>query len=763
MPDDSLREAALAYHSHPHPGKIEVAPTKPLTTQRDLSLAYSPGVAAACEEIAQDPSTASAYTARGNLVAVISNGTAVLGLGNIGALASKPVMEGKGVLFKKFAGIDVFDIEVDETDPDKLVEVVAALEPTFGGINLEDIKAPECFEVERKLRERMNIPVFHDDQHGTAIIVGAAVTNGLRCVGKSMKDAKLVASGAGAAAIACLDLLVDMGLPVENITVTDIHGVVYEGRTVDMEPRKARYAKATEARSLAEVIEGADIFLGLSAPGVLKPAFVERMAERPIIMALANPTPEILPEEVRAVSPDAVIATGRSDYPNQVNNVLCFPFIFRGALDVGATVINEEMKIACVKALADLAMRESSDIVASAYGDAPSGFGPEYLIPKPFDPRLIVALAPAVAKAAMDTGVATRPIEDMAAYRQKLEQFVYRSGLVMRPVFDRAKQEPQRIAFAEGEDERVLRAVQIALDDGLCRPILIARRDVLAMRIQRLGLRFRPDEDVEVVDPQDDPRFNDYAASYHELMGRKGASLERSKTVVRTSTSAIAALMVHKQEADSLICGTVGPYVGNLGIVTDIVGLRPGVTTPAAMSALILPDGPLFLADTFVTEDPTADQIVSIVEMAAEEVARFGITPKAALVSHSNFGTRRAESAAKLSTALTAIRQRCPELEIDGEMHADAAMIQAVRDRALPDSTLKGQANLLIFPSLTSANIAFNLVKSITSAVSIGPILMGAARPVHVVSPAISVRGLVNMTALASVDAQVAQQGEGKG
>ncbi|MEO1249866.1 MAG: phosphate acyltransferase, partial [Pseudomonadota bacterium] len=508
---------------------------------------------------------------------------------------------------------------------------------------------------------------------------------------------------------------------------------------------------------------GADIFLGLSAPGVLKPAFVERMANRPIIMALANPTPEILPEEVRAVSPDAVIATGRSDYPNQVNNVLCFPFIFRGALDVGATVINEEMKIACVKALADLAMRESSDIVASAYGDAPSGFGPEYLIPKPFDPRLIVALAPAVAQAAMDTGVATRPIEDMAAYRQKLEQFVYRSGLVMRPVFDHAKQEPQRIAFAEGEDERVLRAVQIALDDGLCRPILIARRDVLAMRIKRLGLRFRPDEDVEVVDPQDDPRFNDYAATYHELMGRKGASVERSKTVVRTSTSAIAALMVHKHEADSLICGTVGPYVVNLGIVTDIVGLQPGITTPAAMSALILPEGPLFLADTFVTEDPTADQIVSIVEMAAEEVARFGITPKAALVSHSNFGTRRAGSATKLSTALTAIRQRCPELEIDGEMHADAAMIQAVRDRALPDSTLKGRANLLIFPSLTSANIAFNLVKSITAAVSIGPILMGAARPVHVVSPAISVRGLVNMTALASVDAQVAQQAEGNG
>ena len=735
-------------------------PTKPLATQRDLSLAYSPGVAAACEEIAQDPGTASAYTARGNLVAVVSNGTAVLGLGNIGPLASKPVMEGKGVLFKKFAGIDVFDIEVDASDPERLIEVVAALEPTFGGINLEDIKAPECFEVERKLRDRMKIPVFHDDQHGTAIIVGAAVTNGLRCVGKSIKEAKLVTSGAGAAAIACLDLLVDMGLPVENITVTDINGVVYEGRTIDMEPRKARYAKKTDARSLEEVIGGADIFLGLSAPGVLKPAFVELMADRPIIMALANPTPEILPEEAKAVCQDAIIATGRSDYPNQVNNVLCFPFIFRGALDVGATAINEEMKIACVKALADLAMRESSDIVASAYGDVPSGFGPDYLIPKPFDPRLIVALAPAVAQAAMDTGVATRPIEDMAAYRQKLEQFVYQSGLVMRPVFDRAKQAPQRIAFAEGEDERVLRAVQIALDDNLCRPILIARRDVLARRIERLGLRFRPDDDVEVVDPQDDPRFNDYVTTYHELMGRKGASIERSKTVVRTSTTAIAALMVQKKEADALICGTIGPYAVHLGMVTDIVGLRPGVTTPAAMSALILPDGPLFLADTFVTEDPTSEQLVSIVEMAAEEVRRFGITPKAAFVSHSNFGTRPTESANRMANALQVIRERCPDLEIDGEMHADSAMSQLVRDQALPSSTLKGRANLLIFPSLPAANIAFNLVKSITKAISIGPILMGASQPVHVVSPAISVRGLVNMAALASVDVQVAQQTE---
>ncbi|MEM1401261.1 MAG: phosphate acyltransferase, partial [Pseudomonadota bacterium] len=579
--------------------------------------------------------------------------------------------------------------------------------------------------------------------------------------GKTLGEAKLVTSGAGAAAIACLDLLVDMGMPVENITVTDIHGVVYEGRPEDMEPRKGRYAKATDARSLEDVISGADIFLGLSAPGVLKPAFVKKMAEKPIIMALANPTPEILPEEARQANPQAIIATGRSDYPNQVNNVLCFPFIFRGALDVGATVINEQMKIACVKALADLAMREGSDIVASAYGDAPSGFGPDYLIPKPFDPRLIVALAPAVAQAAMESGVATRPIEDMAAYRQKLEQFVYRSGLVMRPVFDQARQEPMRIAYAEGEEERVLRAVQIALDDRLCHPILIARRDVLERRIERLGLRFRMDQDVEVVDPQDDPRFNDYVASYHELMGRRGASPERSKTVVRTSATTIGALMVHKGEADGLISGTVGPYIKNLDDVLDIIPPKAGVTTPAAMSALILPEGPLFLADTFVTNEPTVDQLVDIAEMAAETVQRFGVVPKVALVSYSNFGTRPSSSSAKMMAALAAIRQRCPDLEIDGEMHADAAISQVIRDRALPESTLVGRANLLIMPNLDAANIAFNLVKSLSRVVSIGPILMGASHPVHVVNPAITVRGLVNMTALATVDAQMAKLGEG--
>ena len=763
MADETLREAALAFHRYPQSGKIEVAPTKPLTTQRDLSLAYSPGVAAACEEIVSDPAEASAYTARGNLVAVISNGTAVLGLGNIGPLASKPVMEGKGVLFKKFAGIDVFDIEIDEPDPERLVDVIAALEPTFGAINLEDIKAPDCFAVEAALRERMNIPVFHDDQHGTAIIVGAAITNALRVVGKTIGEARLVASGAGAAAIACLDLLVDLGMPVEHITVTDINGVVYEGRTVDMEPRKARYAKATEARTLAEVVGGADIFLGLSAPGVLKPEYVKQMAERPIIMALANPTPEILPEEARAANPDAIIATGRSDFPNQVNNVLCFPFIFRGALDVGATEINEQMKVACVKALSDLAMRESSDIVASAYGEAPSGFGADYLIPKPFDPRLIVALAPAVAKAAMESGVATRPIEDMAAYRHKLEQFVYRSGLVMRPVFERARQDKKRIAYAEGEDERVLRAVQIAIDDGLCEPILIARREVLASRIARLGLRFKPDEDVEVVDPQDDPRYNDYVATYHELMGRRGVSPDHAKSIVRTQAATIASLMVHKNEADSMICGTVGPYINNLNQVLDIFGLREGAVTPAAMSALILPDGPLFLADTFVVNDPSAEEIAAITEMAAAEVRRFGITPRAALVSHSNFGSRTSAPAAKMAAALPLIRARCPDLEIDGEMHADSAISQAVRARALPGATLSGPANLLILPNLDAAHIAFDLVKSVTKAVSIGPILMGVSRSAHVVNTSITVRGIVNMTALASVGAQVAGQAEADG
>ncbi|MGP1397745.1 MAG: NADP-dependent malic enzyme [Inquilinaceae bacterium] len=754
MAGDDLRKAALDYHRLPTPGKIAVVPTTPLATQRDLALAYSPGVAAACEAIVDDPAAARDMTARGNLVGVVTNGTAVLGLGAIGPLASKPVMEGKGVLFKKFAGIDVFDIEVDATDPDRLVEIVAALEPTFGGINLEDIKAPECFEVEARLRARMNIPVFHDDQHGTAIIVAAAIVNGLRVVGKSMDTVKLVTSGAGAAAIACLDLLVDMGLPVEHITVTDIAGVAYRGRTEQMDPRKERYARDTDERTLAEAIVGADIFLGLSAPGVLKPAMVAAMADRPIIMALANPVPEILPEEVKTVRPDAVMATGRSDYPNQVNNVLCFPFIFRGALDVGATTINEAMKIACVEALADLALQEGSDVVATAYGDQPTTFGPDHLIPKPFDPRLIVKLAPAVAKAAMDSGVATRPIEDFRAYRQQLEQFVFRSGLVMRPVFERAKEDPKRIAYAEGESIRVLHAVQVALDEGLVRPILIGRREVVEMRIEQLGLRMRIDHGVDLVDPQSDSRYADYHGAYHALMARRGVSPARARTIVRTNTTVIAALMVYRQEADSMICGTDDPYREHLKHVVDILGLKSGTCTPAAMSVLILPQGPLFVADPYVVPNPTPEQLADITALAAEEVRRFGVAPKVALLSHSNFGAIDSQSAHKMRAALALIRDRLPDLEIDGEMHADSALNESIRKRLLPKGGLTGRANLLIMPTLDAANIAFNLVKVVSESISIGPILMGVACPAHIVTPSITVRGLVNMTALATVDAQ---------
>ncbi|HET8729348.1 MAG TPA: NADP-dependent malic enzyme, partial [Alphaproteobacteria bacterium] len=660
-------------------------------------------------------------------------------------------------LFKKFAGIDVFDIEIDETDPDKLVDIIAALEPTFGGINLEDIKAPECFEVEARLRERMKIPVFHDDQHGTAIIVAAAITNGLRVVGKKLEEVKLAASGAGAAAIACLDLLVDMGLPIGNMTVTDIAGVVWKGRNELMDPRKERYAKETAARTLAEVIEGADVFLGLSAPGVLKPEMVARMADRPIILALANPVPEIMPDEARAVRPDALIATGRSDFPNQVNNVLCFPFIFRGALDVGATAINEAMKIACVKALADLALQEGSDIVAAAYGDQETCFGAEYLIPKPFDPRLIVELAPAVARAAMDSGVATRPIEDFAAYRQRLEQFVFRTGLVMRPVFEQAKEAPKRIAYAEGEEERVLRAVQVAVDDGLAQPILIGRREVVERRIEKLGLRLRLDRDVELVDPQNDPRYNDYWTTYHELLARRGISPDRARTIVRTNATAIAALMVHKRQADSMICGTVGVYREHLHNVLSIIGLKPGVRTPAAMNVLILNSGTFCMADTYVVPDPTAEQIADITALAAEEMKRFGLVAKAALLSHSNFGSMDDPPAVKMREALAIIRETMPELEIDGEMHADAALSEGIRMRMFPGSTLKGQANLLILPTLDAANLAFHMLKVLGCGISIGPILMGASRPVHIVTPSITVRGIVNMTALATLDAQIAE------
>ncbi|MEQ8965680.1 MAG: NADP-dependent malic enzyme [Azospirillaceae bacterium] len=755
-PRPDFRAAALEFHRTPPPGKIAVTPTKPLTTQRDLALAYSPGVAYACEAIVEDPMAARDMTARGNLVAVITNGTAVLGLGAIGPLAAKPVMEGKGVLFKKFAGIDVFDLEVAETDPDRFCDLVAALEPTFGGVNLEDIKAPECFEIEARLRERMSIPVFHDDQHGTAIIVAAAIVNGLRVVGKTLEHVRVVTSGAGAAAIACLDLLVDMGLPVEHVTVTDIAGVVHEGRAELMDPRKARYARPTEARTLEEVIDGADIFLGLSAPRVLKPEMVARMADRPIILALANPIPEIMPDEARAVRPDAVIATGRSDYPNQVNNVLCFPFIFRGALDVGATTINEEMKIACVRALADLAMQEGSDVAMRAYGDQETSFGADYLIPRPFDPRLIVELAPAVARAAMESGVATRPIEDFHEYRRKLEQFVYRSGLLMRPVFAQARQAPKRVAFAEGEEERVLRAAQVAVDEGLARPVLIGRRDVVAMRLERLGLRLQLDEHVDLVDPQDDPRYHEYWTTYHRLMARRGVSPDRARTLVRTNTTVIAALMVAKGEADSMICGTVGPFRNHMNYVLDLLGLRPGVRTPATMSVLILPRGPLFIADTYVQPDPTADQIADITELAAEEMKRFGVTPKVALLSHSNFGTHNNPSAVKMREALGHVRTRLPELEVDGEMHADSALSASIRERIFPDSDLTGEANLLVMPTLDAANIAFNMIKTLDEAVSIGPILMGAARPAHILTPSVTVRGIVNMTALASLDAQVA-------
>jgi len=753
---NSLQEAALQYHRLPRPGKVSVEATKPLTTQRDLALAYSPGVAAACQAIVDDPAAASEVTSRGNLVAVISNGTAVLGLGAIGPLASKPVMEGKGVLFKKFAGIDVFDIEVDQRDPDKLVEVVAALEPTFGAINLEDIKAPECFEVEARLRERMNIPVFHDDQHGTAIIVSAAVVNALRVVDKPIDKVKLVTSGAGAAALACLDLLVHLGLPIENIIVTDIEGVVYEGRTELMDERKERYAKATDARTLADVIDGADIFLGLSAPGVLKPDMVARMADRPVVMALANPVPEIMPEEVKAVRPDAVIATGRSDFPNQVNNVLCFPFIFRGALDVGATAINHEMKIACVYALADLAMQEGTDIVANAYGDAESSFGPDYLIPRPFDPRLITELAPAVAKAAMDSGVATRPIADFEAYRHRLEQFVYRSGLIMKPVFSRAREEPKRVVYAEGEEERVLRAAQVVVDDRLAFPVLVGRRQVVESRCRKLGLRLREGKDYELVDPQDDPRYNEYWHLYHQLMARRGVSPPRAREVVRTNTTVIGSLMVQKQEADALICGTYGPYRQHLRHMLSIIGLRTGVAMPAALSALIVPRGTIFMTDTYINPDPTPEQIAGSVELATEEMRRFGVTPKVALVSHSNFGTLDTGSAIKMRRALSLIRRRQPDLDVDGEMHADAALNESIRNRIFPNSTLQGEANLLVMPTLDAANIAFNMIKAINEAVSIGPLVLGAARPAHVLTPSVTVRGIVNVTAIASVDAQLA-------
>jgi len=752
---DDLRKAALEYHRQPVAGKIEVTATKSLITQRDLALAYTPGVAAACEEIVANPGEARTLTARGNLVAVVTNGTAVLGLGNIGPLAGKPVMEGKAVLFKKFAGINVFDIELAERDPDKLVDIIAALEPTFGGINLEDIKAPECFYIEKKLRERMKIPVFHDDQHGTAIIVGAAVVNGLRVVGKEIGKVKLVVSGAGAAALACLDMLVALGMKKQNIWASDIKGVVYEGRKEEMDENKARYARKTDARKLGEIIEGADVFLGLSAGGVLKPEMVKKMAARPLILALANPEPEILPEQVKAVRDDAVMATGRSDYPNQVNNVLCFPFIFRGALDVGATTINEAMKLAAVNAIAELAHAEQSDIVAQAYGSQQVSFGPEYLIPRPFDPRLIVKIAPAVAKAAMDSGVATDPIKDFRAYVDKLNEFVYHSGLIMKPVFTAAKAAPKRVVFTEGEDERILRATQVIVDEGLAKPILIGRPAVVKRRIDRAGLRIKPGKDFDLVNPEDDPRFRDYWMEYHRLMERHGVSTQIAKLEMRRRTTLIGAMMIHKFEADALICGMIGAHGSHLEFLDHVVGKRKGVKNYYAMNLLMLPRRTIFICDTYVNVDPTAEQLVEMTQLASEEICRFGLVPKVALVSHSSFGNSDAPSAAKMRVAYQLIRSRMPDLEVEGEMQGDAALSEEIRVRAFPNTTLKGDANLLVMPTLDAANISFNLMKVVGgSGITVGPILLGAARAVHVLTPSATVRRIINMTALAVVDAQ---------
>ena len=760
--DRNIREDSLAYHRRSPPGKISIAPTKQLTNQRDLALAYSPGVAAACDEIVRDPREVSTLTARGNLVGVVTNGTAVLGLGAIGPLAAKPVMEGKAVLFKKFAGLDCFDIEIAERDPDKLVDMICALEPTFGGINLEDIKAPECFYIERKCRERMKIPVFHDDQHGTAIIVGAAVLNGLRVVGKEFSKVKLVCSGAGAAALACLDLLVELGIRRENIYVSDIKGVVYQGRTEEMDDNKARYAQPTSARSLAELLPGADIFLGLSAARVLKPEWLAKMSDKPLILALANPEPEIMPDIAKAARPDAIIATGRSDFPNQVNNVLCFPFIFRGALDVGATTINEAMKLACVRAIADLAMIEQSDIVASAYNMSESlSFGPEYLIPKPFDPRLIVMIAPAVAKAAMDSGVATRPIADFDAYRAKLTGFVYHSGLLMQPIFTAAKKEPKRIVYAEGEDERVLRAVQVVVDEKLAKPILVGRPAVLARRIERFGLRLKPDVDFETINPEFDERYRDYWMNYYELTQRKGVSQPYAQVEMRRRHTLIGAMMIHRGDADGMICGTFGTHALHLCYIDQVIGRRPGAAVYAAMNAILLPARTVFIADTYVNADPTPEQIGDIAVMAADEIRRFGLTPKVALLSHSSFGTSRHACAQKMRDALALIQRKAPDLEIDGEMHGDAALSEAVRRSAFPNSKLVGEANLLIMPTLDAANISFNLLKVASGGgVTLGPILLGVAKPAHILTQSATVRRIVNMTALTVVDSTIDRQAQ---
>jgi malate dehydrogenase (oxaloacetate-decarboxylating)(NADP+) len=753
--EDAFRQAALDYHRLPRPGKLAIEPTKRMASQRDLSLAYTPGVAAVCDAIKADPDKALDYTARGNLVGVISNGTAVLGLGNIGALAGKPVMEGKAVLFKKFAGIDVFDIEVDAQDPDRFCDVVAALEPTFGAINLEDIKAPECFAIEATLRARMGIPVFHDDQHGTAITVAAAVRNGLLLQGKTLQQVRLVTSGAGAAALACVDLLVAMGLQPRNVTLTDINGVVRSGRA-GMLPNMARYARDTNATTLAEVLDGVDVFLGLSAPGVLKPEWLPKLADKPFILALANPDPEIAPDLARTARPDAIVATGRSDYPNQVNNVLCFPFIFRGALDVSATTINEAMKIAAVEAIAGLARMEASEVVAAAYGGAAPVFGPDYIIPKPFDPRLILEVAPAVARAAMDSGVARRPIADFAAYHRDLERFVFRSGQLMRPVFAAAQQAPKRrIVYAEGEDERILRAAQMLVDDNIAAPILLGRRDVITRKVRDMGLRIDLAGGVRVLDPAEDHDvFGPLIPEYQLLAGRHGAPLEVATRRIPTRPSVAAAMLLHAGQADAAICGGTGNWWRQIQYILPVIPRRPGVNRVYALSALILPSGTLFIGDSHMVVDPTAEQIMEMTLLAAEAVRGFGIVPKAALLSHSNFGASDSESARKMRRALAMIRARDPALEIDGEMHADAALVQAIRDQAVPDSRLHGAANLLIMPSLDAANIAFTLLKAAADGLSVGPVLLGMSRPIHVLVPSVTARGIVNLSALAVSAAQ---------
>lgn len=746
--DDKIRAEAIDYHRLPTPGKLEITPTKPLANQYDLALAYSPGVAAACDAIAQDESQARELTARGNLVAVVTNGTAVLGLGNIGPLAAKPVMEGKACLFKKFAGIDVFDIEINASNVEEIVTVVSALEPTFGAINLEDIKAPECFEVERKLQDRLNIPVFHDDQHGTAIIVGAAMLNALRLVGKNIQEIRLIASGAGAAGLACLDLLVSLGLRRENILVADRHGIIYEGRDQDMNPEKATYARKTEFRTLADATVECDAFLGLSAPGILTEAMVKSMADNPIIFALANPTPEILPEIVKRIRSDAIIATGRSDYPNQVNNVLCFPFIFRGALDVGARTVNSEMKLACVRAIASLAMAEPSDVVAAAYSEQAQSFGRNYLIPKPFDPRLIIEIASAVAEAAMSSGVATRPLDDLEAYRRRLANFVFKSGSAMKTIFQKARDEPKRIVYTDGESERVLRAVQLVVDEHVAQPILVGRPEVIAMRLEKYGLRMQPGKDFELVNPHQDSRYKEYWNEYHSLMARKGGTPSVSRNIVRTNTTVIGAIMVRRGEADGMICGVEGRFKDHVKHIGDLIGLRPGVSCLYAMNSLLTGNGMLFICDTNVVHDPSAEQIAEMTILAAEEVSRFGVRPKIALLSHSNFGESDESSAIKMSKAKVFLQNREPNLNVEGEMHGDAALSSTIREKIIGYSEFEGEANLLVMPTLDAAHISFNLLKSVTNTVSIGPILLGTASSAYIVGSNASTRRILNMTAL---------------